>query len=145
MTVGLAPGDPVEVSMFVTAPWWGNAFLKVVRDGEVMLAAAQGEGLSGGSDLPPAGFFEPLSVVVRVDLCEEEPEHEAGPFGSGPCTRDQRRGIEFGLDGDEAVVLDRNEGEVGPLRVYVGRTVRHVEVSCTDTPGGWVEFVALRA
>lgn len=137
-------GDTVELSLFIDSPWWSNLYLKVMRDGVIELAAMHGQALpSGGRGFPPVGFFAPLSVAEQDGLCDDE-EPWDGSFIGRPCTLDRRLGLAFELDGAQATVLDRTQGTVGPLEVHVGNTVNHVEVSCTDTPGAWREFLVVR-
>jgi len=139
--------DAVELSLFVDSPWWSNAYVKVMRDGELALAAMAGEALPGGStSYPPEDFFAPLGLELLTDVCDAEPAPDDGTgfLGGDPCTQDRRLAITFALEGDSTTVFDRNAGSIGDLSVHVGETVHYEEVTCTDTPGGWREFIAVR-
>jgi hypothetical protein len=49
------------------------------------------------------------------------------------------------IEGDEAeVVYDAGNGALGDLVIVVGEARAHVEIYCTDIPGSWISFVALR-
>lgn len=143
-TSGLELGDVMQISLSVDVPWWGNGYVKVLRDGELMLAAMSAQSLPGqAAELVAADFFAPLSVSGSSELCDAEPDPGTNFVGM-LCTRDQRQGIDFALGDGEATLLDRTGGTLGPLEIYVGRTVRHVEVFRSDTPGTWAEFIAVQ-
>ncbi len=140
----LQVGDGVQLSIFIDSPWWGNGYVKVMREGMLEFAAMEGEGLPGGGpSLPPEDFFAPLSVELRADVCAVEPEWD-GSFIGKPCTRDQRLGLSFTVDDATATVVDLNAGSFGPFDVSVGYTRNYVEVHCTDTPSGRRQFAVVR-
>jgi hypothetical protein len=142
-------GDTVELSLWIDVPWWANVYVALRKDGELVLAAMQADGLPGVDDgaHPPADFWGPLQVALLDDVCEPEADPQDEPCNficPGTCTHDRRMALAF-LDGTEAeVVYDAGSGELGDLVIVVGEAREHVEVFCTDTPGARIGFVALR-
>lgn len=147
--IDLTPGDEVELSLFVDAPWWANVFIALRRDGELVLAVLSADGLpDGGGDSPDEDFWSPLRPIALSQACPEEPE-EVEPcqgFICPPdCTRDRRLALAFFTDDDAEVIYDHGTGQLGDLAIVVADAREHVEVLCTDTPGEFYEFIAVRA
>lgn len=145
----LGPGDTVELSLYVDSPWWGNAYVKVMHDGDLVLAAMSGESLpNGGQYLPPEDFFAPLTHELLMEVCALEPEaedDETSFIGEPiPCFRERRLAIAFGIGAASTTVFDHNGGSAGGLSIDVGRAIEREDVSCPDTPGGWREFIVVR-
>jgi hypothetical protein len=147
--IDLSPGDEVELSLFVDAPWWANVFIALRRDGELVLAVLSAESLpEGDGHSPEEGFWSPLRPVALTQVCPDEPE-EVEPcqgFICPPdCTRDRRLALAFFTDDDAEVIYDHGSGQLGDLAIVVDDAREHVEVLCTDTPGAFYEFIAVRA
>jgi hypothetical protein len=149
--IDLAMGDEVTLRVHDSQPWWRQTHVTLLRDGVVIVAGMAAESLPSGDSGPysPAGtFFDPLGVEVVQGVCKPEPVPEEDPgctfLCSPPCTQDERRALRFTSGGMEAVVYDGMLGSVDGLALSVGTARAHVEVLCSDTPGGWYSFLAVR-
>lgn len=142
----LQPGDVVEFSLFVDAPFGANTYVALHQGGELVLAAMYGAQLPGDDGAPFEEFFAPLRTVALTEVCEIEPIDD-GPCNficPGSCTRDRRLALAFFEDDDAAVIYDSGAGELGELAIAVDTAVEHAEVFCTDVPGAYFEFIAVR-
>jgi hypothetical protein len=145
--IDLSPGDEVELSLFVDAPWWANVFIALRRDGELVLAVLSADSLpEGDGHSPEDGFWSPLRPVALTQVCPEEPEEVEPCHGficPPDCTRDRRQALAFFTDDDAEVIYDHGSGQLGDLAIVVDSAREHVEVLCTDTPGAFYEFIAV--
>jgi len=149
--IDLAVGDAVTLRAHDSQPWWRQTHVSLLRDGVVIVAGMSAESLPAGDAGPysPAGtFFDPLGVAVVQGVCKPEPLPEEDPgcmfLCMPPCTQDERQALQFTSSGQEAVVYDSGLGSVDGLALSVDAARTHVEVLCSDTPGGWYQFLAVR-
>lgn len=145
--IDLFVGDVVELSVYVDAPWWANAYAALRRDGELVLAAMDAEALPGaGEDYPAADFFAPLSIGLIDDACPPEPPQAEPCDFICPeiCHVDERLALVFFIGAHFTVIYDHAVGALDELSLAVGTAVEHVEVLCPDTAGGRITLVAVR-
>ena len=149
--IDLAVGDAVTLRAHDSQPWWRQTHVNLLRDGVVIVAGMSAESLPAGDAGPysPAGtFFDPLGVEVVTGVCKPEPlpeeDPECGVVCSPPCTQDERQALRFTSRGQEAVVYDSGLGSLDGLALSVETARTHVQVLCSDTPGGWYQFLVVR-
>jgi len=137
LTIGLEPGEMVELRYVYDGPWWLNLYLRLDdAGGGHLLTLIDGDSLTPPG---PASFELPVPITAQPGLCAPVLDF---------CGDHERYALRFELDGETSEVFDGHHVILGPppgLDVWVDRAGRLHDISCTDTPDEWYRLLIVSA
>jgi hypothetical protein len=137
-----AEGDFVLTVVHSGATFEGADVLATLRraDGSLVLAGASTPWPPDAAAVPE-GFFDPLDVALRDDVCPVEPLSGGGFIEA--CYAVERQALRFGLGGEALDVYDHGVDQLPPFILAVQHAEQRHQLTCSDTPDRWYSWVAV--